>query len=170
MAKAVEENSEESTEENAEERTEDKSSLKVSFLGDFRFKVDAKGRVALPAKFRKVLSSSLIVSCDPEENCLYVFEPDSFNQWVTKLFVDRFGEYDTSNRTHVRLRTKLNANCESVDVDSAGRIVLAAKMREVVGIEKDVAVVGNDDHFEIWDAEKFDETMEDISLGVLYHI
>ena len=60
-------------------------------FGSFRFKVDAKGRVALPAKFRKVLPRDLIVSLELEDKCLYVFDVSSFNEWVEDLFEDKFG-------------------------------------------------------------------------------
>lgn len=156
MAKAVEEKAEENIFE------------EVDLFGEFRFKVDAKGRVALPAKFRKVLSKDLIVSRELTDRCLYVFEPESFNQWVARLFDDKFGGYDATSRQHVMLRTKLKSNADGVDVDSSGRIGLAQQMRDAVGIDKDVVLVGNTGYFEIWDAKAYDEQMSEIDLGMFY--
>lgn len=151
-----------------EEKTEENGFEEVDLFGEFRFKVDAKGRVALPSKFRKVLSKSLIVSRELEDSCLYVFEPASFNRWVSDLFEDKFGGYNATNRLHVKLRSKLKSNADDVDLDSAGRIVLGSKMREAVGIEKEVVIVGNTGYFEIWDAKKYDEEMGEIDLGMFY--
>ena len=50
----------------------------VVLNGEYRFKVDGKGRVSLPAKFRKVLSTQLVVAKDLDNECLYVFETPDF--------------------------------------------------------------------------------------------
>ena len=63
----------------------------VVLNGEYRFKVDGKGRVSLPAKFRKVLSTQLVVARDLDNECLYVFETPDFEAWITKLF-DSFVE------------------------------------------------------------------------------
>ena len=73
----------------------------VDLNGEYRFKVDGKGRVSLPSKFRKVLSKDLVVARELEDQCLYVFETPDYNAWVEKLFVDKFGEYKESDRMHV---------------------------------------------------------------------
>ena len=52
---------------------------------------------------------------------------------------------------------------ENATVDSAGRITLSARKREDAGIEKDVWIIGDDDHIEIWNAQSYEETMESIS-------
>ncbi len=152
----------------AEVKIEENADQEVDLFGEFRFKVDAKGRVALPAKFRKVLSKDLIVSRELTDRCLYVFEQESFNRWVNQLFVDKFGGYDATSRQHVMLRTKLKSNADGVEVDSAGRIGLAATMREATGIDKEVVLVGNTGYFEIWDAKRYDETFDSIDLGMFY--
>ncbi|WP_165062293.1 MULTISPECIES: division/cell wall cluster transcriptional repressor MraZ [unclassified Adlercreutzia] len=156
MAKAV-------TEEKLADRP-----LLVDLFGEFRFKVDAKGRMALPAKFRKVLPSELIVSRELQDECLYVFTPDTFNEWVEQLFIDRFGGYNASDRRHVLMRSKLKSRADEVEIDSSGRIMLKPELREACSIEREVVVVGNTGHFEIWDASTYDKTMDDIDLGAFY--
>jgi MraZ protein len=136
--------------------------------GEFRFKVDAKGRLALPAKFRKALPGSLVVSRELADDCLYVFEPEAFNQWVNQLFIDKFGGYKSSNRQHVKLRTALKSRTDDVEMDKTGRIMLAPALRDAVGIDKDVVIVGNEGYFEIWDSAKFDAMLDDIDLSALY--
>lgn len=144
------------------------SQMEPDLFGTFRFKVDAKGRIALPSKFRKVLSKDLIVSRELKDACLYVFEPKSFNSWVSQLFERRLGGYDVSKSEHVRLRTRLKSNANDVEVDSSGRITIKPELREIVGIDKDVVLVGNTGYFEIWDAAAYDESIEGIDLGVFY--
>ena len=139
----------------------------VDLCGEYRFKVDAKGRVALPSKFRKVLSKDLIVARELKGDCLYVFEQDGFNEWIRELFDGKFGGYNATKTEHINLRTALKSNAIPVDVDSSGRIVLSQKLRESVGIQKDVVIVGNTGRFEIWDANKFDEQIATIDLSAL---
>lgn len=137
-------------------------------FGSFRFKVDSKGRIALPSKFRKVLSKDLIVSRELTDKCLYVFEPSSFNKWVLELFENKFGGYDPTKPEHVMLRSRLKSNANDVEMDSSGRIVVKPELREAVGIEKDVVLVGNTGYFEIWDAQSYDATIASIDLGIFY--
>lgn len=140
----------------------------VDLNGEFRFKVDAKGRVALPAKFRKVLSKDLVVTLELGDECAYVFETPDFNKWVDKLFVDKFGEFKESDRVHVKLRRKLKGRARDVEVDSSGRIMLPAEVRAAAGIDKEVVIVGNTGRFEIWDAKRYEEMNDDIDLSLFY--
>ncbi len=140
----------------------------VDLNGIFRFKVDGKGRVALPAKFRKVLSKDLVVTLELKDECVYVFETPDFNDWVHKLFVDKFGEYKESDRMHVRLRSKLKARANDVEVDSSGRIMLPAEIRAAAGIDKEVVIVGDTGRFEIWDAKRYEQVDAEVDLGLFY--
>lgn len=139
----------------------------VDLNGEFHFKVDAKGRVALPAKFRKVLSKDLVVTLELSDECIYVFETPDFNNWVNKLFVDNFGEFKESDRRHVNLRRKLKARANDVEIDASGRIMLSADVRSAAGIDKEVVIVGNTGRFEIWDAKRYEQVDEEVDLGLL---
>ena len=138
----------------------------VDLNGEFRFKTDAKGRMSLPAKFRKVLSADLVVTRDLEDECILVFEVEAFNEWVINLFNDRFeGGYKSTDRTHRALRRKLKARALDVQVDSAGRIMLPADQRAACGIDRDVVIVGNTGYFEVWDAKRYDAVDDGVDLG-----
>ena len=140
----------------------------VDLNGEFHFKVDGKGRMALPAKFRKVLSKDLVVTPELTNECVYVFETPDFNEWVEKLFIDRFGEYKESDREHVKLRRVLKSRARDVEVDASGRIMLSPEVRDAVGIDKEVVVVGNTGRFEIWDADRFKAMSDEVDLGLFY--
>lgn len=140
----------------------------IDLNGEFHFKVDAKGRVALPAKFRKVLSKDLVVTRELQDECIYVFESPDFEQWINDLFISKFGKYNTSSKTHVNLKRKLKARAKDVEIDASGRIMLPADVREACGIGKDVVVIGNTGYFEIWDEERYRAVDESIDLGLFY--
>lgn len=140
----------------------------INLNGSFHHKVDAKGRMSLPASFRKALPTDLVVTIDPFGECLRVYVTSAFNAWVKQVFVDKFDGYDSTNRQHVRLRGKLKARAADVSIDAAGRIMLPSGQREEVGIDKDVVVAGNEGYFEIWDAKRFDQDDEDSDLAILF--
>lgn len=140
----------------------------VDLYGTFRFKVDAKGRVSLPAKFRKVLDKDLVVAKDPQFECLRVFEQDDFNDWITRVLTEQLGEFSETNKTHLSYRRALKARAESVEIDATNRILLPANLRKDVHIEKDVVIVGNTGYFEIWDAKRYDETDAEVDLDSLF--
>ncbi len=140
----------------------------VNLNGEFRFKIDAKGRMSLPAKFRKVLANELVVTRSIDDECLYVFDEGEFDRWVEQLFEDRFGGYVSTNKTHQGLRRKLKSRASDVQVDAAGRVMLLADQREAVGIDKDVVIVGNTGYFEVWDAQLYDQMDQEIDLGLLF--
>lgn len=140
----------------------------VDLNGEFRFKVDAKGRMSLPSKFRRALSDELVVTINPYDECLYVFEPSGFDAWVAQVFKDRFGDFDASNRKHVQLRRELKRRARDVVVDNAGRIMLAADQRAAVGIDKNVTIIGNTGYFEVWDAKRCDKASSAVDLSELF--
>ena len=128
----------------------------IDMNGSYRHKVDAKGRMSLPAAFRK------------DDECLYAFEPQAFEDWIVSLFDSKFGGYDPTSKAHVGLRRKLKSRANNVSVDNAGRIGIPAELRQKAGIDKDVVALGNTGYFEIWDAKRFDEQDDDIDLSVLF--
>ena len=138
-----------------------------NLVGEYHFKLDSKGRLSLPSPFRKALPRELFVTQSPESDCLYVFDADGFGTWVESLFA-RSGGFDSSNRSHVRARTLLNSRAKKVDVDSSGRIGIPQSLRDAAGLEKEVAVVGNTDHFQIWDAKRWDEFVKETDLDPLF--
>ena len=141
----------------------------VDLNGEFRFKTDAKGRMSLPAKFRKVLSDELVVTRDPEDEYIMVFEGEAFDEWVVSLFDNAFeGGYNPTNRKHQAYRRKLKSRALDVQVDAAGRIMLPAEQREAVGIGRDVVIVGNTGYFEVWDAKRYEAADAEIDLSDLF--
>ena len=146
----------------------DEARTTVDLNGSFRFKTDAKGRVSLPAKFRKVLSDDLVVACALSGDYLQVFDgQDSFNAWVDQIFVDKFGGFNSTNRDQLMLRSALKGQAFDMQADSAGRILLPAELREKVGIEKEVVIVGNTGYFEVWSAERRSAVIDSIDFASL---
>lgn len=139
-------------------------------FGEYERSIDAKGRLMLPAPFRKALTedSQLVVVPDTKNGFLSVYTVEAYEAWVDSLFEKR-GGYNPGNRAHVMLRTKLNASAMPNSMDANGRINVAAKQRDAANLGKDVVVIGNTDHFEIWDAKRWDAFQSDIDLDELIY-
>lgn len=147
----------------------------MRFNGRSQHTVDDKGRVSLPAKFRKALPDEVIVVPSIPgrgEEALYVFAEDEFEAWIDSFFKkkeDGSEGYNPRSKKDVKLRKFLNANAETVSVDAAGRIKLSATQRADRGIEKNVTIIGDEDHLEIWDSETYDAYMaEDMNFDDLW--
>ena len=141
----------------------DETNKTVDLNGTFRFKSDAKGRISLPAKFRRVLPDDLVVACSLTEDFLMVFDgQDSFSAWVDGIFRDKYGKFDSTNREQLLMRSVLKGLAYDVQTDASGRVLIPAELREKVGIDKEVVIVGNTGYFEVWGAERRSSTIEDI--------
>lgn len=137
-----------------------------ALLGSSVRKLDAKGRLSLPADFRKVLSQDLRVTPDPKNQCLYVFETEAFSAWVDSLF-EQHGGYSTSNSKMVAQRKVLNSRVQKCEVDNSGRIHLTQALRDIAALDKSVVIVGDEDHFEIWDEDRWNSFLEETELSSL---
>ena len=125
--------------------------------GSKQFNLDAKGRLTLPATYRKDFDGQVILI--PLTDALYGFTPDGFGRWVESFFEKDGKKFSPSNRRQVALRRKLTGSAVTVDIDSAGRIALGkvdAAKREALGLKRDVTVVGVVDHFEVWNTERWE--------------
>lgn len=146
----------------------DETRKTVDLNGTFRFKTDAKGRVSLPAKFRKVLSEDLVVTCSLSNDYLMVFDgSESFNAWVDGIFMDKFQGYNSTDKKQVLFRSLLKGRAFDVQTDSAGRILLPADLRENVGIEREVVIVGNTGYFEVWSEQRRKEALDEYDVSSL---
>ena len=124
----------------------------TDFLGKYSYKVDKKGRVAFPPKFAKFLPEELIITLDPKEKCLLIFEPEEFNNWV-KRFFEKDGGFQHSKPEHIKARSILKGNAMDVTIDTAGRINIPSEQQKEVEITTDAVFIGNDGYIELWNPE-----------------
>lgn len=138
------------------------------FLGTHTPRLDDKGRIALPAKFRPELEGGLVI-CKGQDRCLYVFPTVQFDQFTKALAEAPF----TDKRVREYART-LYASASPETPDGQGRITVPPMLRGYAGLSKDCVVAGVNHHIEIWDAaawaawsEHADEAFAEIAEEVL---
>lgn len=117
------------------------------FVGTHTPKIDDKGRLFLPAKFREAMSEGLVVTRG-QENSLSVWSLEAFERLTARLQEASMTAKGT--RDYARM---LFAAASSEVPDKQGRIGIPAVLRQYAGLEKDVVVVGVMNHLEIWNPE-----------------
>ncbi len=124
--------------------------VSLIFQGASALSLDAKGRLAVPARHRDALaalcSGQLTLTKHPE-GCLMVFPRPA---WET--FRDKVAALPMSASGWKRI---FLGNAMDVDVDGAGRVLVSPELRAAAGLSKDVMLLGMGSHFELWDAERY---------------
>jgi MraZ protein len=131
--------------------------------GRFFQKMDAKGRVAIPAGLRVELQSrgqeelppilTSLVDC----RAVGVF---AHEQWT--VFEQRLEEKSQSQPELMRFRRLIISSAEECKLDGQGRVLVPTHLREYAGLERDVVIAGVGRRIEIWDRSRFDEELASI--------
>ncbi len=115
------------------------------FLGTHTPRLDDKGRLALPAKFRSDLEGGLVIT-KGQERCLFVFSFAEFNRLTEKM---QGPVTDKRLRTYSRV---FFASASHEIPDGQGRITVPPALRSYAGLQKDCVVIGANTRIEVWDA------------------
>lgn len=130
------------------------------FRGVATFNLDAKGRMAIPAKFRKHLDvcceGRLIITIDHSDHCLQMYP---LPEW--ELVEEKLAALPSLNPQVRRLKRMLLGYATECEMDSNGRILLPAKLREFAGMEKSIVMTGQGNKFELWNEQAWNESMDE---------
>lgn len=138
----------------------------MRFIGDYAAKADSKGRVFLPASFRKVLEAegerNLVLRNDVFQRCLVLYPESVWNATLDDLC----GRVSLWNKNQQMMLRCFEADAEPVELDSNGRLLLSKKKLAYAGIEGDVRFLAMVDRIEIWNKQALEELMNrDGELG-----
>ncbi|MQA28127.1 MAG: division/cell wall cluster transcriptional repressor MraZ [Micromonosporaceae bacterium] len=138
------------------------------FLGTHTPRLDDKGRLILPAKFRDELAGGLVVT-KGQERCLYVFPMAEFRRIADQL--------QAAPVTHKAARAYSRvffASAFDQLPDRQGRITIPPPLRQYAGLDRELVVIGASNRVEIWDQQAWEsylseseESFADIEEGVL---
>jgi MraZ protein len=119
------------------------------FSGSFEHKLDHKGKVSIPNKFRRELDDKVMLTLGTDDVYVWVFPPAVWEQLVAKISAL------PNNKQAKRVRRFLLGNAHEAPVDRVGRIQIPQALRERAGIDnKSVFIVGVGDSIEIWEKER----------------
>lgn len=125
------------------------------FLGTHSPRLDEKGRLILPAKFREELSGGLVLTRG-QERCLYVFSQAEFENVHEQMRQAPI----SSKQARDYIRVFLSGASDEVP-DKQGRVTIPASLREYAGLGKELAVIGAGSRAEIWDAAAWAEYLQE---------
>jgi MraZ protein len=120
------------------------------FLGTHTPRLDDKGRLILPAKFREQLEAGVVVTRG-QERCLYVFPAEEFARLAEQLRQAPV----TSKQARDYLRVFLSGASDE-ELDRTGRVTIPPMLRQYAGLERDCAVIGAGQRVEIWDLQAWE--------------
>jgi MraZ protein len=127
--------------------------LNDMFLGEYEHTIDAKGRMAVPAKFRGQLDRGAVIS-KGMGRCLSIY---TMMRWEEKSAALVEGKSDEALRDFER---RVFPSASEVELDGQGRLVIPPKLRAYAGLTSEVTVAGVRDHIEIWDRAAWQEYQE----------
>ncbi len=125
------------------------------FLGTFTPKLDEKGRLILPAKFRDELAEGLVITRG-QERCLYVFSEQEFAEMHERIRQAPIA----SKQGRDYLRVFLSGAHDETP-DKQGRVTVPAALRHYAGLDRDLAVIGAGSRAEIWDATAWQRYLDE---------
>ena len=124
------------------------------FTGASNLSVDAKGRIAIPTRYRESLGAELVITADPS-GCLLLFPVPAWQPFEAR--VSALPNLNPRIKAMQRMWLGYKSDCE---VDNAGRIVLTPEMREYAKLDRKVQMIGQGDRFELWSERGWQDVIE----------
>lgn len=124
------------------------------FLGTHAPRLDDKGRIVLPAKFRDGLANGLVLT-KGQDRSIVVWPAADFAAYANRL--SEASRSDERVRAYLRV---LFSGAFDDSPDKQGRVTIPPALREYAGLDRDVVVVGNGQTIEIWDAAAWSTYLE----------
>lgn len=142
------------------------------FLGTHTPRLDEKGRLFLPAKYREELAGGLVIT-KGQERCLYVFPAQEFERITEALRAAPVTAKSVRDYSRVFF-----ASASDEVPDKQGRVTIPPALREYAALQRDCVVIGANTRLEIWDAaawetylaaqeDAFSAASEEVLPGVL---
>ena len=120
------------------------------FLGTHAPRLDDKGRIFLPAKFRDELAGGLVIT-KGQERCLYVWPQEEFGRLTESM--RNAPVTSKAARDYMRV---LFAGASDEVPDRQGRVTIPPALRDYAGLTRDCIVIGANTRVEIWDAQAWE--------------
>ena len=126
-----------------------------TFVGNIEARLDEKGRIFVPAAYRKILaefeSKRIVMRRDTDNECLMFYPESVWNEKVEQLRTS-LNEWDPEDQL---ILMQFMADAEYLEMDGQGRILLQKKNLETIGAQQDVLFVGILNRFALWTQETF---------------
>jgi len=131
----------------------------LQFLGNMEAKADAKGRVFVPALFRKSLQTEgeeyLVLRKDIFQDCLVLYPGTVWEKEIETLR----NSLSKWNKEQQQIFRQFVLDAERIEMDASGRILISKRYLKLVSIENEIRFLGVDNTIEIWAKEKLESPL-----------
>ncbi|PSL16612.1 MraZ protein [Marinobacterium halophilum] len=131
----------------------------VMFRGVNPINLDAKGRMALPARYRESVrehsEGRMVVTIDTEDQCLLLYPQPEWDEIQARI--DALPSFNKAVR---RIQRLLTGHATDLELDTNGRMLLPAPLREYAGLDKKIILLGQGNKFEIWSETLWSSTRD----------
>lgn len=134
---------------------QEQQDLPPLLLGTYTPRMDAKGRLALPAKFRSQLSGRFVLARG-QERCVYLLPAGEFRRMAGRIQKVSVGNKATRDYLRVFLSGAVDE-----EADSKGRVMIPPMLRDYAHLDREIAVIGVGTRAEIWDKATWDAYLSD---------
>lgn len=121
------------------------------FIGEYSYTIDAKKRLTVPPKFRKILGDKAVVTRGLD-NCLFLYTQKDWEEQAEKLSKLPLSQADARGFARIMLAGAMDA-----EIDSLGRILIPDYLKDYARLGKKIVVAGLYNRVEIWDEERWSE-------------
>jgi MraZ protein len=129
------------------------------FRGANKVTLDAKGRVAMPARYRDTLvergQGRLVATVDLSDKCLLIYPLTDWEEIERKLM-----RLPSMNEHTRRLQRLMVGHATDLEIDSHGRVLVPPKLREYAGLSRQAMLIGQGNRFELWDEQHWNDRRE----------
>lgn len=123
--------------------------------------MDAKGRIAVPAKCRELLASvcggNIVITANMQDRCLLIY-PEG--EWQENI-LPKVKALPSFNKAALRAQRLLIGYATSMELDSNGRVLVSPTLRDYARLEKKLMLVGLGNKFELWDENSWNAAIAD---------
>lgn len=117
------------------------------FIGEYTYNLDSKRRMAIPARFRKLLGKKAVITRGLD-NCLFLFPENEWKKLAQKISKLPLSQSDARGFARIML-----AGASEVEIDSLGRILIPEYLTKYASLKKRVVIAGVANRIEIWDED-----------------
>ena len=136
----------------------DENLTSIMFRGATKITLDAKGRMAIPTRYRERISAlcdgHLVVTVD-RDYCLLIYPLPEWEDIERKL-----NRLPSLNRQSRNLQRLMLGHASEQEMDSAGRILISRELRDFAGLERNAMLIGQGNKFELWEEQRWTESRD----------
>ncbi len=134
------------------------------FQGSHAINMDAKGRIAVPAKYRESLADNcggrIVMTAHTQDKCVLIYPETEWAQILPKIEA-----LPTFNKAALRAQRLLIGYACSLELDGNGRVLVPPTLRDYAGLEKKLMLVGLGKKFELWSEDAFQSSIDEQDAG-----